>query len=82
MTLEELDRFKKGKRLLDKIRQVEAGMGWLEDPHFKPNWVGRKSEIVAQGFYFDDDIVLKMKEAIRLVLAAQLDDLRAEFEQL
>lgn len=82
MTLEELDRLKKGKRLLDKIRQVEADMSLLKDPRFDLNWLGYKNEIMAQGFSVSDDIVPKMKEAIRLVLAEQLDDLRAEFEQL
>lgn len=82
MTCEELDRLNKGNHLLGKIRQVEADMVLLEDPRFKPNWVGHKSEIMAQGFSFDDDIMPKVKEAIRLVLAEQLDDLRTEFEQL
>lgn len=82
MTLDELDRLKKGKRLLDKIRQVEADMSLLADPRFNLNWFGYKNEIMAQGFSISDDIVPKMKEAIRLVLAEQLDDLRAEFEQL
>lgn len=82
MTLEELDRLKKGQRLLDKIRQVEADMSLLKDPRFNLNWFGYKNEIMAQGFSVSDDIVPKMKEAIRLVLAEQLDDLRAEFEQL
>jgi len=82
MTLEELDRFNKGKRLLDKIVKVEADMKWLEDPHFNLNWLGCKNHIMAQGFSVSDDIAPKMKEAIRLVLAEQLDDLRAEFEQL
>ena len=82
MTLEELDRLNKGNRLLGKMRQVEADMSLLEDPRFNLNWVGYKNEIMRQGFYVSDDIVPKMKEAIRLILAEQLDDLRAEFEQL
>lgn len=82
MTLEELDRLNKGNRLLGKISQVEADMACLEDPRFNLNWLGYKNEIMAQGFSISDDIVPKMKEAIRLVLAEQLDDLRAEFEQL
>ena len=82
MTLEELYRFNKGKRLLDKIRKVEADMSLLEDPRFTLNWFGYKNEIMAQGFSISDDIVPKMKEAIRLVLAEQLDDLRTGFEQL
>lgn len=82
MTLEELDKLNKGNTLLSKIRQVEADMSLLEDPYFDLNWFGYKNEIMAQGFSVSDDIVPKMKEAIRLVLAEQLDDLRAEFEQL
>ena len=82
MTLEELDRLNKGNRLLGKIRQVEADMGLLEDPRFNLNWLGYKNETMAQGFSVSDDIVPKMKEAIRLVLAERLDDLRTEFEQL
>lgn len=82
MTLEELDRLNKGNTLLSKIRQVEADMRWLEDPRFNLNWLGYKNEIMTKGFSISDDIAPKMKEAIRLVLAEQLDDLRAEFEQL
>ena len=82
MTLEELDKLNKGNTLLCKIRQVEADMSLLEDPRFTLNWFGYKNEIMAQGFSISDDIVPKMKEAIRLVLAEQLDDLRTEFEQL
>lgn len=82
MTCEELDRLNKGNHLLGKIRQVEAGMSLLGDPRFNLNWLGYKNEIMAQGFSVSDDIVPKIKEAIRLVLAEQLDDLRAEFEQL
>ena len=41
-----------------------------------------KNKIMEQGFYVRDDIAPKMKEAIRLVLAEQLDDLRVKFEQL
>lgn len=82
MTCEELDRLNKGNHLLGKIRQVEADMVLLEDPRFNLNWLGYKNEIMAQGFSVSDDIVPKMKEAIRLVLAEQLDDLRTEFEQL
>lgn len=82
MTLEELDRLNKGNRLLGKIRQVEADMSLLEDPRFNLNWLGNKNAIMSQGISVGDDIVPKVKEAIRLVLAEQLDDLRAEFEQL
>ena len=82
MTLEELDRLNKGNRLLGKIRQVEADMFLLKDPRFNLNWLGYKNEIKEEGFSVSDDIVPKMKQAIRLVLAEQLDDLRTEFEQL
>ena len=82
MTLEELDRLNKGNHLLDEIRRVEADMRWLEDPRFNLNWLGCKNEIMRQGFSVSDDIAPKMKEAIRLVLAEQLDDLRVKFEQL
>ena len=82
MTWAELDRLNKGNHLLDEIRRVEADMRWLEDPRFNLNWLGCKNEIMSQGFSVSDDIVPKMKEAIRLVLAEQLDDLRTEFEQL
>ena len=82
MTLEELDKLNKGNTLLREIRQVEADMSLLEDPYFDLNWLGYKNEIMEQGFYVSDDIAPKMKEAIRLVLAEQLDDLRVKFEQL
>ena len=82
MTLEELDRLNKGNHLLGKIRKIESDMGQLEDPRFNLNWLGYKNEIMTSGFSVSDDIVPKMKEAIRLILAEQLDDLRTEFEQL